>query len=168
MDSVPDGDTDRPGTPLDRGVIGVWRIGALLFAGPVLLGALALATRADLPLPLRMAVLAAAVAVAIWRVLLAPPARYRAWAYDLAGDELLVQSGVLVQLRTVVPLARVQHIDVAQGPLERRAGLGTLTVHTAGTGSSDVDIPGLPFATAEALRDRIRVFIRAESEPGPA
>jgi membrane protein YdbS with pleckstrin-like domain len=49
----------------------------------------------------------------------------------------------------------VQHIDVAQGPLERRYGLATLSIYTAGTEYARVDLPGLTYARAVDIRDRL-------------
>ena len=52
--------------------------------------------------------------------------------------------------------------DVAQGPIQRRYGLGTLVVHTAGVLSTAVSLPGLPHERALAMRDAIRAQIREE------
>jgi hypothetical protein len=98
-----------------------------------------------------------------WLVLVAPPRRYRAWGYQMDEDELHVRRGVLTQVHTLVPLGRVQHIDIAQGPLERACGVCRLIVHTAGTLHSQVVLPGLSRSTAEAMRDSIRARI-AEDE----
>jgi membrane protein YdbS with pleckstrin-like domain len=62
-------------------------------------------------------------------------------------------------VRTVVPLRRIQHLDVSQDIIEREFDLGKLIVHTAGTRSSDVVLPGLDFEEAERLRDELKNFI---------
>jgi membrane protein YdbS with pleckstrin-like domain len=49
----------------------------------------------------------------------------------------------------------VQHTDVSQGPLQRRYGLATLTVHTAGTENAQVQLPGLPHDVALSIRDHL-------------
>ena len=56
---------------------------------------------------------------------------------------------------TNVPRSRVQHTDVAQGPLERRYGLGTLVIYTAGTEHAKVALPGLAYADALRIRDQL-------------
>jgi membrane protein YdbS with pleckstrin-like domain len=94
--------------------------------------------------------------------MLMPPRRYRSWGYRMEEDELHVQHGRWTRVRTVVPFGRVQHIDVTQGPLERRFGLGTLVLHTAGTRSSSVGLPGLAHEEAERMRDLIRGKIRQD------
>ena len=59
------------------------------------------------------------------------------------------------QLETRIPISRVQHLDLRRGPLERRAGLATLIVHTAGTRMSAVTVSGLDEVDAERLRDTL-------------
>ncbi|HEX8526714.1 PH domain-containing protein [Allosphingosinicella sp.] len=88
--------------------------------------------------------------------------RYRAWGYAMGEDELQISRGLLFQARTVVPFGRVQHIDVVQGPLQRTFGIGTLVLHTAGTRSAAVHLPGLAAIEAERMRDHIRGKIRED------
>lgn len=99
----------------------------------------------------------------VYPVLIAPPRRYRALGYRLDSDELWIASGLLVRTETVVPLKRVQHIDVSQGPIERIFGVTRLLLHTAGTMNSLVVLPGLARETAEAIRDEIRTRIRLDA-----
>jgi len=88
-----------------------------------------------------------------------PRLRYRSWGFALRPEELYAEHGVLNHVRTVVPLRRIQHVDVSQDLVERECALGRLVVHTAGSRSSDVVIPGLPLSQAERLRDEIKRFI---------
>ena len=54
-----------------------------------------------------------------------------------------------------MPLARVQHTDVSQGPFQRQFELGTVTVHTAGTQNASVALSGLTHSVALQLRDQL-------------
>jgi len=92
-------------------------------------------------------------------VILWPWLRYRAWRFVLRPEELYREHGVITHVHTVVPLRRVQHVDVSQDLLEREYALGRLVIHTAGSRSSDVVIPGLPLEEAERLRDSVKRFI---------
>ena len=67
------------------------------------------------------------------------------------------RSGAACTWRTVVtvPRSRVQHTDVSQGPLERRFGLGTLVVYTAGTDHARVSLGGLAHAHALRIREQL-------------
>ena len=101
--------------------------------------------------------------IAFWMLVISPRRRWAAWGWALAADELHVARGVWTQVHTVVPLGRVQHIDLAQGPVERACGVARLVLHTAGTAYAVVVLPGLTRAAAEDLRDTIRTHVRAEA-----
>lgn len=101
----------------------------------------------------------AATAVAVAIVILIPSLRYRFWRYELRDDELYLQRGILNRVYTIVPLRRIQHLDVSQDVLEREFELGKLIVHTAGSRSSDVVVPGLLIGEAEHLRDTLKYYI---------
>ena len=64
-----------------------------------------------------------------------------------------IRRGVVWRSEISVPRSRVQHTDVSQGPLQRRFGLATLILHTAGTHHASVSLAGLPHAAALAIRD---------------
>jgi putative membrane protein len=60
--------------------------------------------------------------------------KYVFYRWRLTGDELLLQSGVLNRQFRVIPLARVQNVEVRQNLLQRVAGVAELRVETAGAG----------------------------------
>lgn len=76
-------------------------------------------------------------------------ARTRWRLTDLGLD---VRRGVWWQVEVFVPRARVQHLDLERGPLERRFDLATLIVHTAGSQNHAVRQSGLTHADAVGLR----------------
>jgi membrane protein YdbS with pleckstrin-like domain len=80
---------------------------------------------------------------------------YRHRAYAIDDDGIEIKAGVFWKGVSNVPRSRVQHTDVAQGPLERKYGLGRLIIYTAGTHHSRVELPGLEHQTAFALRDHL-------------
>ena len=88
-----------------------------------------------------------------------PRLRYRYWRFDLRSEELYLERGVINRIRTVVPLRRIQHLDVSQNILEREFDLSKLIVHTAGSRSSDVVLPGLRMDEAEQLRNDVKRYI---------
>jgi hypothetical protein len=102
---------------------------------------------------------AAVVTLGAAYTLLWPRLRYRYWSYELRPEELFLKHGVLNRVRTIVPLRRIQHLDVSQDVLEREFSLGRLVVHTAGSRSSDVVIPGLKLEMAERMRDEVKRYI---------
>lgn len=148
-----------PLSPLERGQLHVMRVRAIVLA-IVLVAAAAIgeiAARDLLPFPGLL--IAPAALLAIWIALLAPQRRWRHWGHAFTGRELHVASGWLFRVHTIVPVVRVQHIDVAQGPIERAFGVARLVLHTAGTESNVVVLPGITRAAAEEIRDSIRRVI---------
>jgi membrane protein YdbS with pleckstrin-like domain len=149
-------------TPLDRRQVAVLTVrtglAATVLAGLALILDMALG-EAGIP---AFALPGAALALGLAATLVLPRRRYRRWGYREGADELHIVRGMLIRVRTIVPFGRVQHIDVAQGPVQRPFGLATLILHTAGTHGATVALPGLAMADAEAMRDRIRGKIREE------
>ncbi|CAO1649229.1 PH domain-containing protein [Parasphingorhabdus sp. NYA22] len=107
-------------------------------------------------------VLVPAAFFTILQVFVLPNRIYRRWGYDMGDEQLRVLRGFLWRTDTIVPFNRIQHIDVAQGPLQRMFGLSTLIVHTAGTHNSIVTLPGLATADAEDMRETIKGHIRQD------
>lgn len=150
-------------TPLDPGMLRLLRIrgavAGLLLTAAAFAGDVALNEARGWPWGvLTVPALLLLLYLAVW----APPRRYRAWGYRMDGEELKVRRGVWTRIQTLVPLDRVQHIDVSQGPVERALGICSLVLHTAGTLHSQIVVPGLTRDTAERMRDEIRGLIREE------
>jgi membrane protein YdbS with pleckstrin-like domain len=158
---------DLPGeraiTPLHPNQIWLLRIRGLIAAVTMVLPVVVLdfALRDEHLLPAGLAPGVVALLGLIALILL-PQRRYRGWGYREEEDDLHIRHGLLMRVRTVVPFGRVQHIDTTQGPIERRLGLATLILHTSGTRSSAVSLPGLLEADADRMRDRIRAKIRQD------
>lgn len=150
-------------TPLHPGQLKVLRVRAGITAVTLLIAVLIgdLTALRETPLPFGLLSGAAAILLLGWALLI-PRRRYRSWGYAMTEDELFIQHGLWTRTSTVVPFGRVQHIDVAQGPIERAFGVGTLILHTAGTRSSAVDLPGLEHGEAGRMRDAIRSKIRQD------
>lgn len=150
----------KPLHPSQRWVI---RIHALIAAAVAMVPVMVLDATLlrEMPVPAGLASGAAAFLLLAY-VIFAPERRYRSWGYEATEDELHVRSGLWTRARVAVPFGRVQHIDVTQGPLQRAFGLATLVLHTAGTRSNAVPLPGLEVQEAERLRDEIRSHIRQD------
>jgi len=69
--------------------------------------------------------------------------------YQVRSHDVSYRRGFLFRTVSTVPFVRVQHAKTRQGPIERRYGLATLDVNSAGP---DIHIQGLPVAVAERLK----------------
>ena len=94
-------------------------------------------------------------ALLLWGGLRLSELEHRHTRYLLDDTGLILHRGFLWRRRTIVPRSRVQHTDVSQGPVQRRFGLATLTVHTAGSENASVSLPGLRHEEALRLRDAL-------------
>lgn len=95
-------------------------------------------------------------------VLLAPRRIWARLGYALEPAMLRVVRGWLWHVDTLVPLVRVQHLDIARGLLDKMFGTASLIVHTAGTHNSTVRLPGLSPERAAQLAAIIRTHIQAD------
>jgi membrane protein YdbS with pleckstrin-like domain len=145
-------------TPLEPSYRTVMQLRGAIWAALLVTGALVAEVMTELPMGL---FILPALAIAAWIALVGPARRYRRMGYAFSADRLRVVTGYIFQTDTMVPLSRIQHIDVEQGPILRRFGLAELQVHTAAAGDETVTVPGLLRSDAEAMREAIRQHIRA-------
>lgn len=88
----------------------------------------------------------------IWRYREAASGRY---AFALLDDGVLVRRGLWWQQELFVPRVRIQHTDIAQGPLARRLELAQLLLFTSGTKQQELVLEGLSPPRARDLRDQL-------------
>jgi len=84
-----------------------------------------------------------------------PPRLYRSWSYRADQHVIELRFGIFWQKSVLIPISRVQHIDLQRGPLERRYGLASLEIHTAGTQDATHKISGMEANTAVDFRERL-------------
>lgn len=91
-------------------------------------------------------------------------AEYLAFRYRVAGDELILDSGVLSQRHRVIPLSRVQNLELRQNVLQRAFGVAELRVETAG---GDTEEPA-PLILGRPEAERLRTELLARRDRGGA
>lgn len=159
MDELSDPD-DQPLTQGHPNHPKAMRVQAVLFAVPLLLGALAAEYATPLP---NFLIVGPVALILLWLVVFLPHRRYAARGHAMSDDRLRVVRGILFHADTVVPFGRVQHIDVDRGPIERYYGLATLQLYTAGSHGDVVSLPGLAHEDALDMREAIRAHIKREA-----
>lgn len=81
--------------------------------------------------------------------------RYENWRWGLDEQWLEARQGVLVRSVQIVPRSRVQTVTTRTGPIDRRFGLSSIVVHTAGTHTPNLTIPHLEVETVARLREEL-------------
>lgn len=90
-----------------------------------------------------------------WALQIWPALHYKHSAYRVTKERLEIRTGVWWRTVTSIPRSRIQHTDVAQGPLQRQLGLAKLVIHTAGTDNAMVVLNGVAHETALQIRDHL-------------
>ena len=85
-------------------------------------------------------------------------------AYAIREKDVIYRSGWIIQSTHTCPFNRIQHSAVTIGPLEKKFGLASLVLYTAGSSEADLRIRGLQEATAWTLKEWITKKIA--DEPG--
>ena len=155
----------EPAYRLDPRAKLLWRLTGALQAVPILIagafGSYTFFWRAEALFSLAVLPLLGALVLAVLLVFVLPPLLWRRWRYEIRPLEIDLQRGLVRMTRTLVPMARVQHVDTRRGPLQRRLGLSTVVFYTA---AGPNEIPQLALETADEVRDRIAELTREADE----
>ena len=95
--------------------------------------------------------LAAAAPLMVWAAIL----RFRALRWAATPRLIILRSGAWTRQIQIIPRNKIQHTSLTQTPFQRRLGLATLGIRTAGggVGGSGIRIPDLPAAVALDTQD---------------
>lgn len=153
-----------PSERLDPRARTIWRINNALWAAPMLaVGGIAayFIRLGGSPFYLWILPAVAVLALSFVSVVVTPSLRWRMWRYEIRDDEVDLQRGIFRITRTLVPLARIQHVDTQNGPLQRRYGLATVVFYTAAGANQ---IPELSAPVAADVRERIAALTKEQDE----
>jgi uncharacterized protein len=132
--STPTAPVRDPAWLLSRSAIGLWItegvIGTLIWAALVV--AFLVFVPDGGPVPVLRWVLPALVAVdAVVTIGIRPWIRYRVHRWEVTGEAVYTLTGWLTRTWTLVPISRIQTVDVTRGVLQQLFGLATVAVLTA-------------------------------------
>lgn len=82
---------------------------------------------------------------------------YESYRYELQGDRVYIERGVIWKKYVSIPYERVQNVDIIRGPLARMLELSDLQIQTAGATHLLVEgrIPGISVEEANTLKEQI-------------
>ena len=150
---------DEPAQRLAPQARWAWR---LSWAGTCLVALMLLWTAGDdLPGPWRDVGLALLGIALVPGTVVVPELRWRRWRWEVREHEIDLQRGILVVRRTLIPMARVQHVETERGLIGQALGLSTVEIHTAAGSHA---IPLLRDGDAGTIRARIAELARTDDE----
>lgn len=83
-------------------------------------------------------------------------------AFAVRDKDVMCRKGWITRSIKISPFNRIQNCSVQSGPIERKYGLSSLIIYTAGSENADLKIPGLLQVEAEKLRHFIMEKIHSE------
>jgi membrane protein YdbS with pleckstrin-like domain len=126
----------EPAWALSRSAIGLWITEGAITSVFLGIGATLLAvfvpSDAPTPIPLvRWLVPAAVVVYAIVAIGIRPWVRFRVHRWEVTDEAVYTLTGWLTRTWTLVPISRIQTVDVTRGVLQQLFGLSTVALLTA-------------------------------------
>lgn len=124
------------------------------------------AVQGEAGFPVGLYVSAAAAILVLYKLvglIVYPKIEYRQWGYHIAEDKVVIRHGIFFVTNTVIPIIRIQHITVKQGPIGRRLGLYDVEISLA---SGSFEIVCLEKSVADEISENLksRLYVRLEAE----
>ncbi|OFS63490.1 PH domain-containing protein [Nosocomiicoccus sp. HMSC09A07] len=93
----------------------------------------------------------------IYRMWVYPSLFYKYFEFKFTDEVLIVNDGIFNRKHTVIPLFRIQNVDVTEGTIMSKFGLKGISISTAGGGTY---IPELEKERADEIRTMIRSIVK--------
>lgn len=146
-----------PAWQVSRNAIGLWVLEGVLGALTLAVGTAAflLLVPASTGGPVPFLRWALPIAVAVHAGVVAgvrPRLRYRVHRWEVTDEAVYTQTGWLTRTWTLVPISRIQTVDVTRGVLQQLFGLASVAVLTASS-EGTVRVPHLEADVAQRVAD---------------
>ncbi|MER2000203.1 MAG: PH domain-containing protein [Lysinibacillus sp.] len=93
----------------------------------------------------------------VWTYLVSSPLFFKTFRYAITDDFLYIKSGVWTHSEVVVPMAKIQSIELKQGAIMRKYNVSAVHVSTM---QGEHEIPYIEAAVAKKVRDDIAKLAR--------
>ena len=135
-----------------RNAIGLWAVEGVL--GALVLAAVVVGLEVLLPLPPWLAVLLPVLVLveAVVTIGFRPRLRCRVHRWEVTAEAVFTRTGWLSRTWTLVPISRIQTVDVTRGVVQQLFGLASVAVLTASS-QGTVRIPHLDADIAARVAD---------------
>jgi len=79
--------------------------------------------------------------------------KYFTLRYGIQGDRLVLRVGLIWSVDRTIPLAKIQNVDLASGPIQRLFRVTTITIETAGGDETEASLSVVSETVAERFRN---------------
>ena len=73
--------------------------------------------------------------------------------YQISPDHVVLRKGVLKKVEQIVPFERMHDVNTVQDAIQRRFGIVTIQIQTAGGSGVDLELKGVKLAVVDELRE---------------
>ncbi|NCU18034.1 PH domain-containing protein [Pallidibacillus pasinlerensis] len=93
----------------------------------------------------------------LWGIFVKPFYLQKSWRYEISEEFAQMKKGIITVTHQVVPMTKVQSVELYQGPILRKYKLFSIKIGTMGTSH---EIPGLTEQEAKEIRDTIAHYAK--------
>lgn len=104
---------------------------------------------------INLIVIASIVLLAL-NALIYPFFEYKQWKYLITEDKIEIVHGLFFVTTTIIPILRIQHVSISQGPINKLFNLNNITISTAGGAHN---ITGLTLEDANKISEYLNTRI---------
>ena len=140
---------------LDKKAITSWRVNRILRL-PIWLVVCAGIFVGGMFIPFGTIAKVAAVVLMVYKIvgmIIYPMIEYKQWGYQIQEDKVDIRHGIFFVDHTIIPVIRIQHITVSQGPVNRKLGLYGVEMALA---SDKFEIPCLSKEVADEIAENLK------------
>lgn len=145
---------------LDPKILFSWRLSRWIRFGVIALlqvaGFLIGSVMTDIPSEITITLIIFNLLLAAYLIITAilyPIIEYRQWGYKITEDRVEIRHGIFFIQTTIIPVIRIQHVAITQGPINRKLGISTIFINTA---SGVFKIEGLSDETARLMAEALK------------
>ncbi|MGL5634458.1 MAG: PH domain-containing protein [Sarcina sp.] len=106
------------------------------------------------------------IAICLWNlfyIFIEPMFNYKQWSYKITNDEIWYREGIFWTKEVLIPIVRIQTIDLKENPLCKKYNIANIQIGTTG---GSYKIPAIDKKEVEIimefLREKINENVRAE------
>ncbi|MFW0792308.1 PH domain-containing protein [Gordonia sp. CPCC 205515] len=153
----------EPAYQVDRRAITLWRVAPLTLGIPLFVACVVVAVLVEQVRWLAVAAAVLTLLATVFFVTVVPLWRFRFHRWEISDDAVYTQAGWFVRSRVIIPIARIQVVDTAAGPIEQLLKLATLTVTTASSAGT-IHIVGLDAEVARRVAADLTIRTQAATD----
>lgn len=110
-----------------------------------------------------MLVVALVFITSILSILIHPSIEIKQWRYSITEERIDLIQGIYWTSHVVVPVKKIQYLKITQGLIQKRFGLSTIHIVTAG---NEVEIPNIEMEESEQIVENLRIIIERMEDHG--